>query len=69
MSGILSKQFSDHQDYIPILNNINHEYHSPTYIKITKQDKESMQILQKKLYIPSSQVKSKYLFILGKDYT
>ncbi len=42
-SGILIKQFSDHQPYFTILNNINHKYHAPKYIKITKQDKESIQ--------------------------
>ncbi len=42
-SGILNKMFSDHQPYFTILKNIIHEDHKPKYIKVAKQDMESMQ--------------------------
>ncbi len=45
-SGILIKKFSDHQPYFIILKNINHKDHKPKYIKIEKQDTESIQNLQ-----------------------
>ncbi len=41
-SDILIKIFSGHQPYFTILDNINHKHHAPKYIKITKQDKESI---------------------------
>jgi hypothetical protein len=43
ISGILIKKFSDHQPYFTILNNIHHKNHTPKYIKVIKQDKESIQ--------------------------
>ncbi len=41
--GILIKKFSDHQPYFTILKNINHKDHKPKYIKIAKQDMESIE--------------------------
>ncbi len=32
-SGILIKQFSDHQPFFTILNNINQRHHAPKYNK------------------------------------
>ena len=48
-SGILIKKFSDHQPYFTILKNINHKDHKPKYIKIVKQDTESIQKFQKEI--------------------
>ncbi len=42
-SGILIKRFSDHQPYFILLNNIKHNTHKPKYIKLSKQDTESIQ--------------------------
>ncbi len=41
-SGILIKMFSDHQPYFIRLNNIKHKTHKPIYIKLNKQDIESI---------------------------
>ncbi len=43
-SGILIKMFSDYQPYFTIPKNINYKDHKPQYIKIAKQDMESIQI-------------------------
>ncbi len=48
-SGIFIKKFSDHQPYFIILQNINHKDHKPKYIKIPKQDTESIQNFQKEI--------------------
>ncbi len=40
--GILIKRFSDHQPYYILLNNIKHKTHKPKYIKLCKQDIESI---------------------------
>ncbi len=48
-SGILTKMFTDHQPYFTILKNINHKDHQPKYIKIAKQDTESIQKIQKEI--------------------
>ncbi len=41
--GILIKTFSDHQPYFILLNNIKHKTHKPKYIKLSKQDTESIE--------------------------
>ncbi len=43
---IMTKTFSDHHPYFTILKNINHK---PKYIKIAKQDTESIQRFQKEI--------------------
>ncbi len=40
--GVLTKKFSDHQPYFILLNNILTKDFSPVYVKITKQDNESI---------------------------
>ncbi len=42
-SGILIKTFSDHQPYFILHNNIKHKTHKPKYIKLSKQDTESIE--------------------------
>ncbi len=46
-SGILCKKFSDHQPYFTILNNFQLKYIPVTYIKINKQNKESIEKFEK----------------------
>ncbi len=41
-SGVLTKRFSDHQPYFILLNNILTKDSPPVYVKITKQDIESI---------------------------
>ncbi len=41
--GILINKLSDHQPYFTFLNNIQHNDHTHKYVKITKQDKQSIQ--------------------------
>ncbi len=43
ISGVLIKRFSDHQPYFILLNNILTKDSPPVYVKITKQDNESIQ--------------------------
>ncbi len=42
-SGILIKRFPYHQPYFILLNNIKHKTHKPKYIKLSKQDIESIE--------------------------
>ncbi len=42
ISGILIKKFSDHQPYFILLNNIQLKTDTPRFIKINKQDQESI---------------------------
>ncbi len=42
-SGVLRKKLSDYQPYFIILNNVKIRDHPPIYLKINKQDKESIQ--------------------------
>ncbi len=48
-SEILIKKISDDQRYFIILKNINHKDHEPKYIKIVKQDTESIQNFQNEI--------------------
>ena len=41
-SGVLLNKFSDHQPYFTVLNNLTSKHHIPHYVKITKNDKESI---------------------------
>ncbi len=43
MTGVIIKKFSDHQPYFILLNKVQTIDSPPVYIKITKQDKESIQ--------------------------
>jgi len=42
ISGVLINKFSDHQPYFTILKNIQSKDHPPRYVKITKQNTESV---------------------------
>jgi hypothetical protein len=42
-SGVLTKRLSDHQPYFILLNNISTKDSPPVYVKITKQDNETIQ--------------------------
>ncbi len=42
IAGILINKFSDHQPYFILLNNIQLKTHTPRFIKINKQDQESI---------------------------
>ncbi len=46
IAGILIKKFSDHQPYFILLNNIQLETDTPRFIKINKQDQESIKTFQ-----------------------
>jgi len=48
-SGILIKKFSDHQPYFTLFKNIQHKDHAPKYVKVNKQDKESIQLFQNEI--------------------
>ncbi len=43
ISGVLIKMFSDHQPYFFLLNIVQTMDSPPVYVKITKQDKKSIQ--------------------------
>jgi hypothetical protein len=42
-SGVLIKKFSDHQPYFTIYNDLKHVNVIPKYVKVNKQDKESIE--------------------------
>ncbi len=52
-SVVLLKRFSDHQPYFILLNNVQTRDSPSVFIKITKQDKESIPKIQNELLISS----------------
>ncbi len=49
-SGILIKMFSYHQPYFILLNTIKHKIRKPKYIKLIKQDTESIQGFHQEIF-------------------
>ncbi len=46
MLALVINKFSNHQPYFTVLNTIQNKEHTPKYVKINKQDQESINILQ-----------------------
>ncbi len=54
-SGIIIKRFSNHQQYITIINNIKHKTCKSKYIKLSKQDSESIQGFHQEMFNTAKQ--------------